>query len=267
MNTLFNLSSGREIGPDHTLLLEAGSDYCCRAFWHKGENKIDALVFSSFDETETEQRLSEVVAETQALNVQTAIVCSAFAQALLVPTKFFAQEYSLLDAVYGGPAQAYFHDAVPEWQLANIYAMPASFTAAVQRSFSTVRFFHAYTPPIRLYNGYVADNQIVVHFTTQQFRVLLKKDSALQLAQTYAYKTPPDVVYYLLKICYEHGLSQADVHLVLSGLIEKASALFNEIQQYFSNVHFAHPPEMALPDDEHPHHFFTSLYNLALCAS
>lgn len=267
MKTLFNLQSGNEIGSEHTLLLEAGNDYCCQAYLNKADNVIDGLRFYTFDETEAESALAELLADVKKTAVQNAVVCSAFSQALLVPNKFFNDDYSVLDDLYGQPAQAYFHDAIPEWQLTNLYAMPAAFQQALQDSFSSLLYFHAYTPVIKIYNGYIADNQITVHFTPQHFRVLFKKDSAIQLAQTYAYKTPLDVVYYLLKICYEFGVNQQDLHLVLSGLIEKDSSLFTELHQYFSNVHFAHPPEIKLPDDSHPSHFFTSLYNLASCAS
>lgn len=266
MKTLFDIQSGRAITDENTLLIEAGSDYCCTGYWQKGGNRLDAVKVFSFDETEAEGRLAEIIDGVKK-EPQAVMVCSAFAQALLVPNKFLGDDYSVLDSIYGGPAQAYFNDAVPEWGLTTVYSMPAAFNDVVQRSFSSVQFFHAYTPAIKMYNGYVADNQIAVHFTTSRFRVLFKKDSAIQLAQTYAYKTPLDVAYYLLKICYEFGLGQSDVHLILSGLIEKESALFAELQQFFSNVHFAHPPEMTLPNDSVPHHFFTSLYNLAQCAS
>ncbi len=265
MKTLFDIQSSRAITDEHTLLIEAGSDYCCTGYWQRQDNRLDAVRVFSFDETEAEQRLAEIIDGVKK-EAQATVVCSAFAQALLVPNKFFGDDYSMLDAIYGQPAGSYFNDAVPEWQLTNVYSMPIAFSNVVQQAFSSVQFFHAYTPAIKIYNGYVADNQIAVHFTTSHFRVLFKKDSAIQLAQTYAYKTPLDVVYYLLKICYEFGLGQSDVHLILSGFIEKDSALFTELQQYFSNVHFAHPPEMALPADSFPHHFFTSLYNLAQCA-
>jgi hypothetical protein len=266
LKTLFNLQSGKEIGSEHTLLLEAGSNYCCRAYVHKANNAIDGLQFVSFNETEAEDSISQLVNEKEK-SVQNAVVCSAFSQALLVPNKFFNDDYSMLDFVYGQPAQAYFHDAISEWQLTNVYAMPLGIFEAVQGSFSSVQFLHAYTPAIKVYNGYVADSQINVHFSAHDFRVLLKKNSAIQLAQTYGYKTPLDVVYYLLKISYEFNLAPQDVQLILSGLIEKDSALFTELRQYFNNVHFTHPPEMKLPDDGHPPHFFTSLYNLASCAS
>jgi hypothetical protein len=266
VKTLFNIQSGKEIGSEHTLLLEAGSNYCCSAYLHKQSNTIDALHYASFEETETEQRLSEIIGDANG-KTDLAVVCSAFSQALLVPNKFSPRGDELLNLTYNQPAQAFLNDAIPEWQMTNFYSVPERFYKQVRHSFSAVQFVHAYTPTIKIYNGYMADSQVTVHFTTQHFRVLVKKDSTIHLAQTYAYKTPLDVIYYLLKICYELSLALQEVHLVLSGLIEKDSSLFTELQQYFNNVHFAHPPEINLPDHSHPHHFFTSLYNLASCAS
>jgi hypothetical protein len=49
---------------------------------------------------------------------------------------------------------------------------------------------------IKIYNGYAADKQLTVHFSTQYFSVLVKRDNAIHLAQTYFYKTPLDVIYY-----------------------------------------------------------------------
>jgi hypothetical protein len=76
-----------------------------------------------------------------------------------------------------------------------------------------------------------------------------------------------DVVYYLLKICYELNLDQSETYVVVSGLIDKDSALYNELHNYFLNLHFAQAPSYSLPQNEHPHYYFTSLYNLAACVS
>ena len=122
--------------------------------------------------------------------------------------------------------------------MVNIYSMPSVFRDQMQQTFSSVQYLHAYTTAIKLYNGYLADNQLSVHFTPNHFRVLLKKDSAIQLAQTYFYATPLDVIYYLLKICYEFELDQASVSIILSGLVEKASNLYAELEQYFSKTSF-----------------------------
>lgn len=267
MKTLFDIRSERETSEEHSLLLEIGNDYCSYAYWHQQTNTIDHLQFVSFRETELESTLPGLLEKFNQQKFQAVHVCSAFPQSLLVPTKYFANSYETLDLVYDQPAQAYFHDRINDWQMVNLYAMPHPLHRDLQQAFAEVQFIHAYTPSIRVYNGYVADNQLIVHFTPNYFRVLLRKEANIHLAQTYAYTTPLDVVYYLLKICYEFSLEQSSVYLILSGLVEKDSALYAELEQYFANVHFAHPPEIKLPDNNLPHYFFTSLYNLATCVS
>jgi hypothetical protein len=72
-----------------------------------------------------------------------------------------------------------------------------------------------------------------------------------------------DVVYYLLNICQKFGLSQEATHLSLSGLIDKDSALFKDIYQYFSDISFNEGVSL---NDDYPAHYFTSIYQLAACA-
>ena len=252
---------------EHSLLLEVGNDYFSYAFWHQPSNTIDQLQFTSFAERELEMYLPQLLENIGRHRVKTVHVCSAFPQSLLVPTKYFNENENLLNLLYDQPAQHPLHDRIHDWQMINVYSLPKALHQGLHRTFTDVHFVHAYTPSIKVYNGYMADNQLMVHFTPGYFRVLLKKESMIHLAQTYVYSTPLDVVYYLLKICYEFELEQSSVYLILSGLIDKDSALYTELEQYFVNVHFAHPPEITLPDNRHPHYFFTSLYNLATCVS
>jgi hypothetical protein len=267
LKTVFDIRSDKGPGDDHSLLLEIGKDYCCYAFWNSAAHSIDGLRFISFPEIEGADSLSKIISGIPRRNFQSVFICSAFPQALLVPMKYFNGNYEMLDIIYDLPAQVYKHDSIPDWQIVNIYAIPSGIHSVVENSFVSPTYMHVYTPALKVYNGYVADNQLSVHFTPHHFRVLLKKDSAIQLAQTYYYNTPLDVIYYLLKICYEFELEQSSVYIILSGLVEKQSGLYKDMDQYFANVHFAHPPEIKLPDNEHPYYFFTSLHNLATCVS
>ncbi len=108
-------------------------------------------------------------------------------------------------------------------------------------------------------------NGLVVHFTNKEIRVTAIKQEQLKLAQIYAYTTPLDVVYYLLLICQEHDLSQTETPLLLSGLMSEDSAMYKELYQYFSNIQFWKPASKTALQSEYPHHFFSSLYNLAAC--
>jgi hypothetical protein len=108
------------------------------------------------------------------------------------------------------------------------------------------------------------EGNMYVDFRPDDFTVLLVKSSRLLLAQTYTYSTPEDVVYYLLKICAQLGLSQQELQLQVSGLIDSDSALYKELYQYFLNIEFR---ESGWQGNEYPAHFFTTLNDLARCAS
>jgi hypothetical protein len=267
LKTLFDIQSGGEAESGLHLLLEAGKDYCSYGLWERAANAMHRLRYTTFAETNATEHFSEIIDEVKDSKFESVYISSGFPQALLYPTSFFKGDFDVLNVIYDQASQAYLHDAIPEWQMVNAYAMPSSMHEILQQAFPSSHFVHAYTPTIKVYNGYTAENQLSVHFVPDHFRVVLKKGSTVHLAQTYRYETPLDVIYYLLKICYEFSLEQSAVYLILSGLIEKASALFIEIEQYFINVHFAHPPALRLPESEHPHYFFTSLYNLAQCVS
>lgn len=260
--TIGNANTGCDV-----LLLEIGEDYCCYALLKGSERRFLQIKYIIFDELEASEKLEQVFNELKSKNCEKTIVCSAFPQSLLIPQQFSKDSYAFLDVIYNEPTQKYFTDALPEWQMIASYSMPLSVFNLITESFASVNFFHAYTPLLKIYNGFAASGQIDIHFSTQHFRVLVKKEKQVQLAQTYGYATPLDVVYYLLKIGYELGLQQSQVFIIVSGLIDKDSAMYAELNNYFLNLHFAEAPSYSLPGNEFPHHYFASLYNLAACAS
>lgn len=260
-----------EIGSDtagcNTVLLEIGDNYCCYALIKGQERSFRQIKYFAANVIEDYQDLATVLDEIKNGYCKKVIVCAAFSQALLIPNMYSESQQALLNAVYDLPFHKHFTDRISEWQLLTSYSLPVSVFNLVVDRFPSARFIHAYTPALKIYNGFVAPDQVDIHFNTGHFRVLVKKNKQLQLAQTYGYKTPLDVVYYLLKISYEFQLKQSEVYLIVSGLIDKDSALYNELHHYFLNLHFAQGPEFSLPQSEHPHHYFTSLYNLAACES
>lgn len=248
-----------------TLLLEIGSDYCCHALLKGQERTFYHIQYTTFAEEDAIGKLRELFNGLKTKNCEKVIVCSAFAESLLVPNRYADHSSHFISAVYDSPGQKFFSDPIPEWQLTSAYSMPSSIYDLVQEQFPSAKYFHAFTPVLKIYNGFVAPDQVDIHFSTQHFRVLVKKDKQVQLAQTYSYKTPLDVVYYLLKICYEFGLNQSEVFVIVSGLVDQDSAMYQELHHYFLNLHFAQAPAYSLPETDHPHHYFTSLYNLAAC--
>lgn len=249
------------------LLLETGEDYCCYALLKGQERSFQQIRYITYDVVDAKENLATLLDEIRSEDCEKIVVCSAFSQSLLIPQRYHQLQDVFLDIMFDRPSQKHFTDSIPEWQMNAVYSLPSSIYDLIAERFPSAKFFHAYTPSLKIYNGFVAPNQIDIHFGTQDFRVLVKKDKQVQLAQTYSYKTPLDVVYYLLKICYEFQLNQSEVFIIISGLLEQDSALYKELHNYFSNLHFAQAPAYSLPENEYPYYYFTSLYNLAACVS
>ena len=100
--------------------------------------------------------------------------------------------------------------------------------------------------------------------------VMAIKNNSLLVTQIFSYAKSEDVLYWLLKICKQFSLPQTEVKVVLSGLIDRQSAVFKELYQYFLNIEFTtieNDIQLSGDFDEYPVHFFSSLYKLASCAS
>lgn len=265
LKILFHIGDAERVIHGSTLLCEWGDDYCCFSAYDPQRKTLQNLQYVTFDsltDNISNNILEEIKKETEYDKI---LFCSCFSQAILTPAKSHQQDNPFLPYLYDEKNAVALRDVIAEWQLVNSYHFPANLYKKILSTFPLACFLHIYTPSIKIYNGYVAESQVAVHFTPANFRVIVKKGGKLQLAQMYHYQAPLDVVYYLLKIVEEFGLLKEDVCIILSGLIEEDSALYKEMHQYFLNVHFALPGNVSLQNNKLPHHFFTSMYNLAAC--
>ncbi|WP_165917316.1 DUF3822 family protein [Flaviaesturariibacter aridisoli] len=266
MNVLFDIQgSGRASGG--LLLCEWGAGYCCTALLDGDSRLVHRLRYWSLEEPLPQQDFDAILEGLRQWSAHAArvVFCSAFPEAVLLPQRYADAAATVVPALYpvGGPVQ---QDRVGEWQLTTAYTFPPALDAALREAFPQAEYFHAFTPALKGHSSIDAPTQLQVHFAPKQARVLARKDGFLQLAQVYRYDSPLDVVYYLLRIAAETGLPGADTPLVLTGLIDEESALYRELYQYFTTLHFGSAPG-APAEDGRPAHFFTSLHNLAQCVS
>jgi len=266
LNTLFNVRSEEEASPSTFLALEVGTNHCAYALLDEERRSVQQLTYISFEEYDLEKTLQQVTASGFPSSLKAAVVSSAFPDALLIPQGLSTEPASLLRHIYDQPAQHYVTDAIPEWQMNNQYALPLHVHQALHQ-LPSVTYCHAYTAALKVYNGFPAHSQVCLHLDTQHVRVLVRREGTVQLAQIYYYKTPLDVVYYLLKLFSAFSLDQKETIIVLSGLIEEDSAMYRELYSYFENLDFARPPALPLPHNDYPVHYFASLYNLVACVS
>jgi len=197
-----------------------------------------------------------------------AVVAYDTSQSILTPSSFYkpGEAQVLLKIMYGIPAVSHIiSELISEWQLYNTYAVPGEVHKWVDQKFPAARSWHQYSSAIKKINAAGNEGSLAVDFRQNDFSVIVARQSRILLAQTFEYTTHEDVLYNLLKTCHQFSLSQKEVNLQLSGLVDKQSSLYKEIYQYFINVEFREAGWNTGTD--HPAHFFTSLNDLAQCAS
>jgi len=102
-------------------------------------------------------------------------------------------------------------------------------------------------------------------FKTDEIAVVLIRDSKLLLATNLDYETPADLIWHFLNICHHYNISQQDIHLKLSGFLEKDSALYKELYQYFLHIELEEASWETAGD--YPAHYFKTFNRLAQCVS
>lgn len=198
-------------------------------------------------------------------------ICFDYPDSVLVPAEYHNENNgkSLVGTMYGNhTGLSVIGEPVKQWQLHNIYAVPTDVKNWIGRVFPSYRQAHHYTMALEMMPGDSTDH-LLIDFTPTDFSFIVMKENKVLIAQTLAYTTPEDILYYLLKTCNQFSLSRGEVQLFISGMIEKESQLYRELYLYFLNVSFREQSwKINSPHaDDYPAHYFTSLNDLARCVS
>lgn len=254
-------------------MLELGENYCCAAVVKHAGFEPQRLVYYEADEDE--DLLHDVIKDNDEFNAafSDVLIAYSFAESIMTPSSYYNinDGKKMLHLLYGDERDAaVLSEHLSEWHLYNVYEVPKNVHSWISMRFHSGKYWHHYTSSLLTFNGRQTGEVMLVDFKTRQFSVIVIKSGRLQLSQTYTYTETADVLYYLLKITAAFSVSQRTVKLILSGLIERQSSLFKELYSYFVDVSFKETPEpVKLPYSfrQYPEHFFSSLFNLALCVS
>ena len=256
------------------LLMEVGDVHCCFAIMDYANQMIVELGYYTADEKDNGNILQMVLERHDELkqSFRQTIIGYYFPENLLTPSKFyrFEEAQSLLQNMYEKSQNLVVSEGIAEWNVHNSYYVPASLHELLSRRFSTGNFWHMHSVILKNDIGNYDRGKLFVDFKTDSFSVVALAANSLLLAQIFYYSKAEDVLYWLLKTCEQHSLSQNETQIVLSGLIDRQSAVFKELYQYFLKIEFAgveNDIQLSGAFDDYPAHFFSSLYKLASCAS
>lgn len=275
MKASFHIKSETENNPANSVLLViAGARHCSFAVMNYLSKELVEFGYYTFKDNDEDADYKNFFEQTEVLKIRYYHAAIAYDtnETIQVPAAIYKYEDGPLhlDAVYGRKVHTtVISENVPGWNLYNIYRLPTSLQSAASWKFLSGKFWSSYSVLLKNLPG---DNgeTMLVDFRTDDFSVLVLKANKLQLAKTYFYSSPADVLYYLLKICHQLNLSQQAIKLRLSGLIEKDSFIYRELYKYFINIDFESlTGEVKLADalKAHPGHYYSTISKLAACVS
>jgi hypothetical protein len=270
---LFNILAGdNEEMLQPVLSIRIGEGHVCFSITDFVSDELKQLYYYTTDEV-TDDFLNQLFASHPELNTSfyQVLICYDYLQSCLVSFKEYKHGNAglLLNTMFGlNGTTAKISESIAEWQLYNVYAVPEKVHNLITKKFVTGKYWHQYTLSIKNGkhgNGY---SSLLIDMRKDDFTLLAIANNKILLAQTFLYSTPEDVLYYLLKVCQQFDLSQKEVHISLSGLVDKQSALYRELHQYFLQIEFRDATWTipASANNENPAHFFTLLNDLSKCA-
>jgi Protein of unknown function (DUF3822) len=198
-------------------------------------------------------------------------VCYNFTSSTLVPKAFFveAEKENMLELMFGKDASTYcFYEDVLDSDMKIVYRVSSKIYESVNEVFPKNKFAHASS--MQLQANKFNDDILECMVYHNSIKLILCKDGQLQIVQFFDYEIPTDVSYHLLNVCERFGVSASTVKLILSGMIDAKSNLYDDIHKYFLNVHFATLPVDTIVSEDmkiHPSHFYHNLTALAQCVS
>lgn len=279
-NKSFSIYSPEEFAVEENdqLILEIAQSHLACIVTKENKTVIAACEFFTFTQDEGskfDNLFNEITRQSKILSRTQSSVRVYINNEYCIPVPIFnfnkdiAAE--LLEVVYGEDlASAIQFQHVPvEPGIINVYRVRQDVHGYLQRRFQKVTLSHAYSNIIRRATSHTSghtDELITIQFYNTFMIVVVVKNGGLQLIQTFMYETPEDVLYYLLNITRQFELFSERLTLKISGMIDVEFKLYRELITYFKRIVLENEVgPNAIPDlGEHPVHYFTPFFNLAL---
>lgn len=259
-----------------TLYLDIGPEHLQHTVLNHNSKEFIVLQYFNLDKYNAFNQCREIVYHNEWLMKAYSKVNISynFSGSILVPESVYKPGMgdAELNLIYGDLHKgAVFADNLPDWGIYNTYRVPVHLHEVLKSHFVNGNFFHAYSLMLREKKaaGITGHGEeITLAFYNNKLICTVMRDAKLLLIQTLEYDAAEDVSYHLLNIAGRFDINCETVRINASGLIDDHSTLFTELKKYFIDISLQPHPDQFVYDpvfDEYPSHFFTPLFNFALC--
>lgn len=264
----FNASSSALEGGDNKLCIEIGPDFFSFCISDLSGKQIHSFGYFHSNQPIEADQLNNLFdhQNIKGYSFSDVILVHNRTEMALVPSVYYTPDIAatILQTIHGDLEELkVMEDDVHQWELFNFYGWKPEICAVVTEKFPQVRHVQFVTAALRsLFKSLSIDKEqlLKVYFYQKTFTVVALKDTQLQLAQSFHFETPQDVIYHLLNLVDRLKLDLATIAVEVSGLIDIHSETWKELNKFFIQVDiesFSGIHQDANLLNEVPLHFYT----------
>ena len=201
-------------------------------------------------------------------NYKKVYIMYSFGECVLIPFSLYNshENINVLNLIHGDLQSnvSVLTDVITENGIYNSYRVSTPVLRVIKSKFPDAVNRHQYS--VLLKQVPAEGNKLLIIFYLKKVVVMLHKNGGPQFINTFAYDSAEDVLYILLNTCKQFEVKNIPVEI--SGMIEKNSALSQDIHKYFSSVSFAELPAGCNYSEEitkHPSHYFSYIFAVDSC--
>ncbi|MDD4822958.1 MAG: DUF3822 family protein [Bacteroidales bacterium] len=158
----------------------------------------------------------------------------------LISKEEYSSFFPTLSKGFGQPV--YMSNSIQSIGRVLLYFMEEDLYFFLQRNFPEAHFIHQITPLTSFYLHSKEDEtkhcDLFVHCEKQQISLFLTSQEGILFANTFAYHSPNDAIYYIMNTFQQFKFDQLTDRILLNGTTEYTSEIRSILQKYVSNVTF-----------------------------
>ncbi|HEV7232515.1 MAG TPA: DUF3822 family protein [Bacteroidia bacterium] len=265
--------------PDLVLHLLAGSGSLSLGVFQEPQHKFVALesynLQNVFNTDTLTQTLRQIIESNTLLQGKYGKVCFAYDshRSTLVPEALFepgnAESYISFNHV-PEKGELVLSDVLKNIDSRNIYLLPEKLKQLIEGFYPGAGFHHhssALLESLSMRFRNETKPKLVLHVSLTHFEILFFEGRHLKFYNTFRHQTTEDFIYYLLFVCEQLKLNPENIDLILSGEVEKNSAIYAILYKYVRNIRFGERPDAFAychPMSNIPKHFYSNLFSQQL---
>ena len=193
---------------------------------------------------------------------------------VLVPSSMYNEDLNavLIDTIHGDPMEYSISvDDVHQWELHNVFGSSSEMIGLVLDKYPQARQVQYMSACLRgIFRSLTQDmNQLIkLYVLPSCFNLVVLKGEQLQIAKSFYYETPEDILYHLMNVVDKFGLDVTEAIVEVSGLLDSSSATWKELGKYFLNIKLEDTPFLSglnANNSDLPSHYLTPFLLIPRC--